>query len=561
MAVAQAFARHDADGSDSLDHSELMECIAELGLRPKTEEERSEVHRVVLDLARLHFSFKEFSTEILPEVRRRLGQLREPKVVALWREIEEASALGSTITVEDALTELGKRAVFLGPSAHDEALKTLAREIGHDERVLPVHRTWLDLERFRSLYRIVQERYDVEQSELFQRISKQHSLSQEDQETWRHELIELWRQFHENDPYRCRFGSPSGSLDDQQIAAVLRHSGYLQYIPRHMSKPLTVSNLVNKAVRSDRTLGFPQFLEVCHALREFDRERLRRLIDIHASGRSGVITRHELPDLLVNCGVVADDAVCNWEVAAEIEDCGLGGSGSLSREDVVVLSQRISLKPRAVHRELERQYMVAVGWSAERVAECRRAFEQFDENMSDSLTESELFKAFEVGKGRYAPLVRDLDVAFLALNLDTSVEVRVDFLTFMRMMKMLDESEARRGMAAMLGFGDETSDKAIGIYQKLSDQNGFSNSGLPRAMVEQAMLGLLAQSQWIPKVQQAELQVLLGQEPATVDFGGLLRFMKALQGMIGDDDSFEECMEDILLGVDSVLSERRERTK
>ncbi|CAK0873695.1 unnamed protein product, partial [Prorocentrum cordatum] len=139
----------------------------------------------------------------------------------------------------------------------------------------------------------------------------------------------------------------------------------------------------------------------------------------------------------------------------------------------------------AAQRELERQYMVAVGWSAERVAECRRAFEQFDESMGDVLTESELLKPRRA-RGRYAPLVRDLDVAFLALSLDTSVEVRVDFLTFMRIMKMLDESEARRGMAGMLGFGDESSDRIIGIYQKLSDQHGFSAAGLPRSVVEQA---------------------------------------------------------------------------
>ncbi|CAK0873694.1 unnamed protein product, partial [Prorocentrum cordatum] len=216
----------------------------------------------------------------------------------------------------------------------------------------------------------------------------------------------------------------------------------------------------------------------------------------------------------------------------------------------------------AAQRELERQYMVAVGWSAERVAECRRAFEQFDESMGDVLTESELLKPRRA-RGRYAPLVRDLDVAFLALSLDTSVEVRVDFLTFMRIMKMLDESEARRGMAGMLGFGDESSDRIIGIYQKLSDQHGFSAAGLPRSVVEQAMLSLL-----VTELAQLCFDIRStcrahgcgGSEPATVDFGGLLRFMKALQGMLGGE-SFEECLEDLLLGVGTVLSDQRERTK
>ncbi|CAK0873693.1 unnamed protein product, partial [Prorocentrum cordatum] len=231
--------------------------------------------------------------------------------------------------------------------------------------------------------------------------------------------------------------------------------------------------------------------QVCLALRELDRERLRRLIDTHATGRSGVIDRHELPELLVKCGVVADDVVRSWEVAAEIEDAGSQLEVQRARcHRPLVARGRGHFEPEdaarsAAQRELERQYMVAVGWSAERVAECRRAFEQFDESMGDVLTESELLKPRRA-RGRYAPLVRDLDVAFLALSLDTSVEVRVDFLTFMRIMKMLDESEARRGMAGMLGFGDESSDRIIGIYQKLSDQHGFSAAGLPRSVVEQA---------------------------------------------------------------------------
>merc|ERR1740121_1162603 len=64
------------------------------------------------------------------------------------------------------------------------------------------------------------------------------------------------------------------------------------------------------------------------------------------------------------------------------------------------------------------------------------------------------------------------------------------------------------------------------------------------------MLSLLAQSSWIPKSQQVDLHHLLGQEAATVDFGGILRFMKALQGMLGDE-SFEECLDNLLEGVET----------
>merc|ERR1719229_739833 len=131
---------------------------------------------------------------------------------------------------------------------------------------------------------------------------------------------------------------------------------------------------------------------------------------------------------------------------------------------------------------------------------------------------------------------------FKALGVDRAKEVKVNFLTFMRMIKMLNESEARRQHGSMVGFGRDRTDKIFGLFQKLERSRDFSDPGLPKARIEHMLANLSAR--WISKMQQAELIRVLNQEPSQVDFGGFLRLMKALETMVSD--SYEECVDDLL---------------
>jgi Ca2+-binding EF-hand superfamily protein len=426
----------------------------------------------------------------------------------------------------------------------DASLKAFAREVGHDERVVDVRKAWVDLGRFQSLFRAVQERIDTEESELFHKIVKNFNLIPEDQESWRFELVELWRMFHENDPTRGRYGSSTGILDEQQMLNVIRHSGYVQHIPRHMSRLMTVGNLLSKHLRLDRTMGFTNFLEVCKALREFGRERLRRIVEheMKSTGKPGVIDRSEVKGVLIHAEVITAEDAETWEIQAEIEDCSLDGAGALSREDVVVLAQRIGMKMQVIQHETEKQYMESVGWTMDNMVEFRRAFDMFDDDMSDFLDEQELVRAMELLKGSYSQSAQETALIFMALGIDVNYHVQVDFLTFLRMIKMLEHSEARRSLGGKLGFDQDSVEKMSRLHQKLSHGRKFVESGVPTSRVEQVMRRSMGV--YLSKAQLSEIMEKSSENKGSLHFPGFLKLMKSFETALRDN--FQDCLEELL---------------
>merc|ERR1712228_813800 len=113
-----------------------------------------------------------------------------------------------------------------------------------------------------------------------------------------------------------------------------------------------------------------------------------------------------------------------------------------------MLCQRMSARLRILQRERERAYVLAAGWTEQHFGEFRSAFQALDEDMSEFLDRDELMKAVDLLKDRYWQSSGNMSQILVVLGFDSTTEVqegiKVDFLTFLRMLKMLDDGENRR---------------------------------------------------------------------------------------------------------------------
>jgi len=536
--LQQAFAKCDLDRSDSLDHFQLLECLVDLGLRPKTEAERTSVRQLIWDWDQLTFHFQVFSTQLVPTVRAKLTELRHPGLVALFKEVDIHG--NRMLSVEDTLNALRRQGTFVSEQVCHQARCCYAYQTGGRDELSRPQRPTLDADKFVAFVRILQEYTDREDVAKFELVVKQYGLGNEDEEHWHYDLVELYEMFHEYDPCSGKYGSRSGSLDEQQVITVLRESGYM---PKTRSRQATAGSMIRTGLRADGTMGFQGFLNIMHTLREWDRERLRKAIDTNLPDRSGVISWADLPGLLPDCGVAPKTPDERAVVHALMEDCTHSGSGLLAREEVVILCQRIAARMRLMQHERERQYVLSAGWTKQHFSEFRGAFQIFDEDMSEVLERDELMKAVELLKGHYWQSDQNINLMFVALGIDPNKDIKVNFLTFLRMLKMLDESEALRQQGAEIGFGRDRSDKLFSCFQALEPESAAAgNRTVKRDTLYQKLSGGILQ--FISKVQVAEVLRVLSEEPAQVEFPAFLRIMKLLEGQA--EGNFEDMVDCIL---------------
>jgi len=144
--------------------------------------------------------------------------------------------------------------------------------------------------------------------------------------------------------------------------------------------------------------------------------------------------------------------------------------------------------------------------------------------MSEVLERGELQKAVDLLKGHYWQSQGSMDLMLQAVGVDPKSAVSVDFLTFLRILKMLGDSDTRRKLGEELGFDREQADFLYSGFRSLEPQ---SNSTIKRSLLERALTSL-AQSR-ISKGKLLEFQRLMASEAPRVDFGTFLRLAKFLQ--------------------------------
>merc|ERR1712176_344886 len=190
-----------------------------------------------------------------------------------------------------------------------------------------------------------------------------------------------------------------------------------------------------------------------------------------------------------------------------------------------------------MQHERERQYVVSAGWSEGHFAEFRKAFWSFDEDFSEVLERDELMKAVELLRGSYWQSMSNMNLMLVALGIDPTKEIHVNFLMFLRMLKMLDESESRRQQGQLLGFSQERTDTLYTVFQALEPE---SDGTVGRPLLEHIFCQVL---HYLPKLHMEDFMRMLLQEPLQVEFNSFLRLMKAIDSF--QEVDFDACLQDM----------------
>lgn len=519
--LQEAFNAHDIDQNHALDHGEIRHCLATLGVQGRNEPERQEIRQILWKMDKLLFDFKDLSEFILPEVRAGLKNMRQPRFLELFASVDRQGRCA--LSIEETLDALRRLGMIIREDIRDRVVHTFMYE-AHHEWVHSTSEPILGPPEFVSFVSILVEQTDRDKAELFRTISGKYGFSSEMEKAWQHDLVDFYCQFHEYDPASAKYGSSTGRLEEQQFMAVVRESGYM---PKTRARQTGLTHSFQDLQRGDHTIGFDAFLSIMQKLRDHDRERLWRVLETRL--RDGLITHAELFDVLPDCGITCRNVDEEHEVRAMMEEHDVDGLGVYSGEECVPLLQVMSRKMRMIQHECERQYVMSAGWSIQHFVEFRHAFQHFDEDMSEYLDCDELMKAVELLRGSYWQSQQNIDLMFVALGIDTSQEIKVNFLTFLRMMKMLDESETRRQQGAIMGFSRDKTDMLYSIFQALEPER---DGTLSRRLLEQVIVGL---SGSLTQTQLQDIMRMLSQDPQHIEFRSFLRVMKSLDGVMDVD--------------------------
>jgi len=527
------FSKYNVSGTGLLDQAEVMDSLEGLGLAPKNELEREEVSSILLNFEKLQFSLDDYCNEVVPTIRQKVTELRRPNLRKLFKKLDtfERNKL--------SIAEIMKSLLLNGFEAYEEALKaalkSFAQKTGRSEKLLSSGLATLDEDAFADFVCLQQELVEQERVSRFEDLVSRLSLSDDEQELWKHDLVKWHQRFHEYNPSRGFWGSSSGLVPESQVLLLFRDSGL---VPKSQARVIQMKGMLQQLLRPDGTLSFLDFLKVVTHLKDLEKDKVGKIVDEHTD-QNCCVPAKEVCTLFRACGLISKAQAERMEVQ-ELADEGDGqGSKFLGRGPVVDLWIRLHalLKETAVERE--RQYVLTNGgWTEVDYIEFKKAFHRYDEDLSDILERDELVQAMDLLRGSVWRAQTSVSMMLAACGVDSERDVKVNFMSFLRLLKLIDEVETRHNLGISMGFSPERTDRLYSGFQAL-DQEGHGS-------VQKATLAIAmrkASAKWCSQTQLSEALFLLGSHSAPVTFQGFLKVVKALENVVEGD--WEECLDGI----------------
>lgn len=532
-----AFSRYDIKKTGAVDQATLLNCLVEVGLKPRSEEERAIVRVSMMKLEKLECTLEDF-TKVASLVQKRLGELRRPKAVSIFQEASTANQ--QAVPIKDLLEALRARGLFFDEDLTAEALTTLAEQTGRSAKIFRSKTAALDVDGFVQLATILQELVDRESIRKFRELSLQLGLADEEQERWRCDLVAVHEVFHKYD--KASHGTSKDALALRQVINVLRECGFM---PKSAQRQAALRAHIAQVESPGGLLSFKDFLAVLLPIRDADRERIRKVLD--SRGKHVVPTNEVLDVLLMHN--LAPQAFLRQPLATDLlHESDSRGSGFFSRDEIVLLSQKVSLTARVIQAEKERQFFLSTGWTERHYLELRTVFQVFDEDFNEYLDHKELLKVVLMLKGRAINEgILHLESVLADLGIDTSREVKVNFFTFVQILKAIDDSETRHHITAFVGLSRETVDRLLDSFRNREPEH---EGCVARETVAKILAKVMRDHVAMPKIREI-MGHILGSNSLPVRFPQFLLVVRSLK-MFADGD-FDHCLRQVQILLDKPL--------
>lgn len=449
--LRRVFDRHDANNSDTLDQCELTSCLSALGLRGKNETEREEIRQILWAIDKLEVGFYEFATKVVPSISARLGELRLEKLAEAFT---DADVDGSgKLSIQETLREVR----LMGTFPSDEQVRAAICQVDPSgaEVAKSIDGSWLssrdilDFQGFSLLIQLLTEITERERSDQFQKLVAVFHLDEQERQLFQHNLVDIHQCF-------SRYGTGSKGQGAQEIQKVVSKANAVIVIrecglaPRNPLQRLLVSTIVSEEVDRDGNVDFKALLKVVQRTREHDRQWLHRVFDKYDGNRSGGLTLSEVQHALAECGVRPRSQHEMAEVKTLIDEFDEDYSGEVDHQEFIELVRFVAERLHKVQREVERQTAVRFGWSDQHFEELRGHFMALDQDASDSLDYTEMMTLLE--SMQRSTIREDVNLVLHEAGQEHSPDSKVDFLSFMKIMKTIEDRESQRVIARKYGF-------------------------------------------------------------------------------------------------------------
>lgn len=515
--LIRAFERYDTNRSDSLDQSELADCLADLGLRGKNEEERVEIRQILWSIDKLEVSFYEFATRIVPTIRQRLAELQEARFSLAFTEADKDGS--GALSIQETLQQLRLMGTFPSEEQVKDAICQVCPLAMHTGMTVDgawlLQRDILDFHSFVALVRLLNEMTDRAHAEQTRQLAYEFNLPEEDKESWQHNLVDMHQVFQRlsTPKVRPQVVSKAGA------SLVVRECGLA---PKNPAQRMLISTVVGEEADEEGNIDFKALLRIREKLREHDTQWLHRIFYKHDCNRSGGLSLMEVHSAMQEMGIQPRTEHESLELRALIDEFDEDCSGEVDREEFVNLFRFVCEKLHKVQREVERQTAVLYGWSDKHFDDLREIFMNLDQDASETLEVHEMMQAIE--NLQTSHLREDINPVMQEAGLPQDSEgIKVDFLSFMKIMKALEDREAQRVVAKKYGYeGAENVSRLRAAFKELSpNQEGYVS--------KENVKSLLADGEANDKYSKAyaDLQKeLMSCHPSKVDFEVFVRFMK-----------------------------------
>jgi len=423
--LKEVWKMYDEDDSGDLDSRECADVIADLGLKPRTRDEKMELAEIMEEFQGSddHVDF----TQLCAIVQRLRAKVQESQTKNLFtifqkHDTDDSSALDKN----EVLVILGE--LMLAPTVPEEehAIIDLMAEVDADDS------GELEFPEFVTLVTKVTERLQILRRQRELAIKEEYKLDNETFRQYRAEILKLKRLFDSFDK------DDSGALDMEEVKEFIAEVGLMPANKRE--RDMVDSNCEEMEQLCDGDFNFKQVLLLTQKLRrtsiENSRGEMRRLFMSYDKDRSGELSFGEVSKVLGDMGLTPSNRQQQEEIARMMEEADDDGSMELTFEEFLRLQQMITEKLKAMQREYEKEQAFEMLFTEDQLADLRNAFDVLDQDGSGSLDVSEVRRALQLmGKKVTSDRLRELMSQIEGEGRETG---ELDFIGFMTLVRIIE---------------------------------------------------------------------------------------------------------------------------
>jgi len=528
----KVFEPYSKDGM--IEQADLKPFLADMGLRPRNEFERSALVHVLMKFNDLEYGFQAVLNEVIPEVRVCLTELWIPRLVGLYKEADiDKSGVLSIQELERIILRSGFSPGI--PKVVEAVLDLMPDSLPMFSNVkgeLLLDRNVVDLPHFAVLAPLLQERTLSQRLLRARKISAAENLDAETARLWGACLVDVefyflkWAVLDKKERRLPLSALPKVAMQTGLLSRrgpafrqTLLDLARQNYVGQGAEGPTT-----SLSPNSQLTLG--QVIRILSAIRREECTLASRIFKKEDKDNTNGLSLRECLRCLHGCGVQVINRSESMYIRKLVDEFDLDSSGELELDEFLELVKFVAQRLKDAHRINAADKAHRLGFSEEERDRIWEIFLDSDENLDEQLDEREIYTAVVAFFARDAVVsAEELENVLRDLGYMSPVRrLEVTIWDFISILKCCKERASRPKIARKLGL---ESDVVAGFIEMWQSLHPSAIDTVPKKAVIKALKKLPGKGQ---ELKLARLKDLTANEQSdVVSFTHFLQAMSRSQ--------------------------------